>query len=411
MRSRLTLAGISLAFICSCSSAQGTWGGTGGGAGGELDVQGSGGLAEGTTGGVGNPGGMQAAGGQPATGGQLAAGGVQMTGGTGQTGGTAVTAGGQNTGGVGPTGGTEAAGGTQNTGGTEQTGGTQNTGGVGQAGGSEQTGGSAAAGGTQNTGGTEQTGGTQNTGGTGGTPEVNCDRAGLEAAVDSYLAALEAGNPSLMPLAASVTYEENMASVDIGQGVFAAPVTIDFHRNLLDVQRCGSFTEVICASNSPQYVLGVRLQVADSEITEIEVVVTDSDDWLFDADAYLQYSTQEDWSVVPEAERLPYAELADAGYSYFRYWGDKSEPVPWGDPCARLEGGAYTRDMSLANGSCSVGVPDQSFAPQPYDDLTDVDFGMTVVLLNLGGADSHLLRVLQSGIRYVHTLTATNGSM
>jgi hypothetical protein len=389
MRSRLTLAGISLAFICSCSSAQGTWGGTGGGAGGELDVQGSGGLAEGTTGGVGNPGGMgvtggmqalgggpaaggmQAAGGQPATGGQLAAGGVQMTGGTGQTGGTAVTAGGQNTGGVG----------------------------------------SAAAGGTQNTGGTEQTGGTQNTGGTGGTPEVNCDRAGLEAAVDSYLAALEAGNPSLMPLAASVTYEENMASVDIGQGVFAAPVTIDFHRNLLDVQRCGSFTEVICASNSPQYVLGVRLQVADSEITEIEVVVTDSDDWLFDADAYLQYSTQEDWSVVPEAERLPYAELADAGYSYFRYWGDKSEPVPWGDPCARLEGGAYTRDMSLANGSCSVGVPDQSFAPQPYDDLTDVDFGMTVVLLNLGGADSHLLRVLQSGIRYVHTLTATNGSM
>ena len=58
-----------------------------------------------------------------------------------------------------------------------------------------------------------------------------------------------------------------------------------------------------------------------------------------------------------------------------------------------------------------MGIPDQSFAPAPYDDLTDVDYGMTVVLLNLGGADSHLFHVLQTGIRYVHTLTATYGSM
>jgi hypothetical protein len=210
-----------------------------------------------------------------------------------------------------------------------------------------------------------------------------------------------------MPLAASVEYEENMSSVGLEQGLFAAPVTVDFHRNLLDVQRCGSFTEVICASNNPKYVLGVRLQVANSEITEIEVVVTDSDDWLFDADAYLQYSQQENWALVPEGERLPYAELQDVGYAYFRYWADKSAVVPWGEPCARLEGGSYTGDF----GSCDVGIPDQSFAPAPYDDLTDVDYGMTVVLLNLGGADSHLFHVLQTGIRYVHTLTATNGSM
>jgi hypothetical protein len=52
-----------------------------------------------------------------------------------------------------------------------------------------------------------------------------------------------------------------------------------------------------------------------------------------------------------------------------------------------------------------VGVPDQGFAPQPRDHLVDVDYGMVVLLLNLGGADSHLFRILDTGIRYVHTLT------
>jgi len=65
--------------------------------------------------------------------------------------------------------------------------------------------------------------------------------------------------------------------------------------------------------------------------------------------------------------------------------------------------GAYTGDFP--NSSCDVGIPDQGFAPQPYDHLVDVDYGMVVLLLNLGGADSHLFRILDTGIRYVHTLT------
>ena len=68
------------------------------------------------------------------------------------------------------------------------------------------------------------TGGSTATGGATGTP--GCDRPGLEAAVNSYLAALQAGDPSSMPLAASVAHEENMASVAIEQGLFAAPITI-----------------------------------------------------------------------------------------------------------------------------------------------------------------------------------------
>jgi hypothetical protein len=248
------------------------------------------------------------------------------------------------------------------------------------------------------------TGGDSNPRGSGGsTATLGCDRAGLEAAASSYLAALQAGDPTIMPLAAGANYVENESSSAFGQGVWQAPVPVDFHRNLLDVQRCGTFTEVIAANASHPYVLGARLQVQDGQITEVEVVATDEGDWLFDADAYLQYSSGEDWSPVPEGERLTYEELRDGAEAYFAYWGDRSVEVPWGTPCARLEGGAYTGDF--AGSSCDVGVPDQGFAPQPRDHLVDVDYGMVVLLLNLGGADSHLFRILDTGIRYVHTLT------
>jgi cytochrome c peroxidase len=62
-------------------------------------------------------------------------------------------------------------------------------------------------------------------GGAGG--GAGCDRAGLQAAVDSYLAAMEAGDPALMSLAAAATYEENAETVALGQGLWATPLHAD----------------------------------------------------------------------------------------------------------------------------------------------------------------------------------------
>jgi len=336
------------------------------------------------------------------------------TGGTvsgGATTGGAAT-GGAETGGLGPggtstggaaTGGTATGGasaGGSDTGG-DATGGTA-TGGA-ETGGAE-TGGDA-------TGGTE-TGGTPGSGGVGGS--VGCDRAGLQAAVDAYLAAMEAGDPSLMPLAAAATYEENAETVALGQGLWATPLHADQSLSLLDVSRCASFTEVIIATGSHDYVNGVRIDVSDGLVSAISVIATDADDWGFNGDTYLTYSSQEveggGWDEVPAAERYGYDELVAAGEAYFAFWGDKTVAVPWGVPCARLEGGMYTGYRAGAD--CSVGIPDQSFAPRPNDSLADVDRGMSVIFLNLPGPDSHLFRVQKTypnmespGIRYVHTLT------
>jgi hypothetical protein len=255
-------------------------------------------------------------------------------------------------------------------------------------------------GGTQSTGGAASGGGATGTGGTG---TIGCDRAGLEAAVNSYLAALGAGNPASMPLTSSASYLENDATVALGQGLWLTPLQPDFHRNLLDVDSCASFTEVIIASGSHPYVLGVRLRVTGAQISEVYVVATDQGDWGFNAADYLRYSQAEDWSLVPADQRLTRQQLHDAGFAYFAFWGDKTVQVPWGSPCARLEGGLYTGDYP--GSSCSIGIPDGGFAPQPRDYLVDVDYGMVVLFLNLGGTDTHLFRVLSTGIRYVHTLT------
>jgi hypothetical protein len=259
-----------------------------------------------------------------------------------------------------------------------------------------------------------------------------CTRDILEAAVDSYLTALAAGDHTLMPLTATARYIENDRTarnnrdrvIPFGQGLWESPVVPDHHLNLLDVDACATFTEVIIATARPQYVLGVRLLVnvtsetsvlttprmiksaaaAGFEISEVNAVVTQQGDWLFDADAYLRHSRAEDWSVLPENQRITKEELLDGAEAYFRYFSDKSVDVPWGIPCARLEGGAYTGNRP--NATCNVGIPDLNMNIPTIWHLTDVDHGMVVLYVFFGGPDTHLFRILPTGYRYIHTLTA-----
>ena len=86
-----------------------------------------------------------------------------------------------------------------------------------------------------------------------------------------------------MPLASQAKYIENRKEVPIGQGIWQAPLAVDFHRSLLDVDTCETFTEIIHTSSSHPYVIGTRLKIVDNRISEVESLVTDKDDWLFNA--------------------------------------------------------------------------------------------------------------------------------
>src|SRR5262245_58928907 len=128
--------------------------------------------------------------------------------------------------------------------------------------------------------------------------QARCTRAELAAAVNSYLAAQSKGNTSGLKLATPVKYIEQMQDAAIDKGILHTPLKIDFHRSLLDIDSCETFTEAIVTDSSHPYVLGIRLKVASGRLSEIEAIVTDKDDWLFNAHVYLKYSASEDWKAI-----------------------------------------------------------------------------------------------------------------
>lgn len=113
--------------------------------------------------------------------------------------------------------------------------------------------------------------------------QAECTRSILKAATQSYIAAQEAGNLSKMSLAPKVKYVENMSETTKDKGLWNTALPIAFHRSIYDVGRCMTFTEVIVTEGGHPYVLGTRLKVEDGRVSMIDSLVTDKDDWLFNA--------------------------------------------------------------------------------------------------------------------------------
>ena len=237
-----------------------------------------------------------------------------------------------------------------------------------------------------------------------------CTRSILQTAIEGYLTAQETGNPSKMFLASHVKYLENMIEIQKEQGLWNTPLPIAFHRSFLDVDSCRTFTEVIVTAGNHPYVLGTRLKVNNGKISEINSLVTDKDDWFFNADNYLKYSKAEDWRILNADERVDRQTLIDAGDAYFDHFSDRSVQIPFGTPCARLEGGLYTtKDFNDPNASCNIGFPIDKLPMVDRSYVVDVDMGTVNIFLRFGnppGApDSHTFRLVNGKLRYVHTLT------
>jgi hypothetical protein len=135
--------------------------------------------------------------------------------------------------------------------------------------------------------------------------QAECTRADLQAKVDRYLDALKKGKASLMPLAPEAKYIENRKEIPFGQGAWKEPIGIDLNRSLLDVETCETFTEIIHATGSHQYVIGTRLKVSGNEISEVEALVTDNNDWLFGACEKQSGDTYEEQSTCRNQDFFP----------------------------------------------------------------------------------------------------------
>jgi len=240
---------------------------------------------------------------------------------------------------------------------------------------------------------------------------AGCTRAGLQATVDKYLDALKQGNPSLMPLAPQAGYMENRNYIPLGQGIWQAPMAVDFNRSFLDVDTCQTFTEIIRANGDPQHVIGTRLKIEGDKISEIESLVAGKNDWLFNATDYLKYSTAEKWDILPPEKRSDRQTLLNAANAYFDTFGDYSNisKIPWGTPCARIEGGMYTNRNNDPNATCNVGMPkDGTVKIINRHFLVDVDMGSVIGMVDFReekrNPDVHTFRLENGKLRYVHAL-------
>jgi hypothetical protein len=238
-----------------------------------------------------------------------------------------------------------------------------------------------------------------------GFAQASCTRADLQSAVDAYLAAQRSGNPASLPLAGSAKYVQNTVETPLEKGIVKSALKIDFSRSLLDTTICETFTEVIVTDTSHPYVLGVRAKLVNRKISELETLVTNNGDWLFNADNYLKYSSTEDWGVIPTASRDSRQTLIAAANAYFDVFDDNSVRVPWGTPCNRLEGGART-GRGQPDDSCAVGVPSgMKLTNRRF--IADPEIGAVVGFIRWPTTvpDSHLFRVENGKLRFVHSLT------
>ncbi|KXX75406.1 hypothetical protein MMYC01_209500 [Madurella mycetomatis] len=246
--------------------------------------------------------------------------------------------------------------------------------------------------------------------------DAQCSRSFLVDATTRYVAAQAEGMPAILTALAaeSLNYTESDETVAIATGVLAQPMKIDHNRSIHDTTLCATFTELIVTDPANPYVIGTRMVFTDNKASLIETIATKPGDWLFNATGYLHWNSLENWDPIPPEEQDTREVIQAAGDAYFHRFNNVSFPVPFGTPCARLEGGAYTDTRRSGNNTCGLGLPSTlTVTNRRY--VVDEEMGAVAIYLGFPGLDrsvpekampdSHFFRVEGGQIRYIHTVT------
>ncbi|KAK3356721.1 hypothetical protein B0T25DRAFT_516296 [Lasiosphaeria hispida] len=246
----------------------------------------------------------------------------------------------------------------------------------------------------------------------------HCSRSFLKQSSDAYVAAQAAGTPTLPRLADNFTYIENDKPLDIKSGVLSTPLKFNSNRSIHDTTQCATFTELIAADNPHPYVIHTRIVFNNAEkITLIDSVVTDGDDWAFNATGYVYWNSIEtSWDPIAAGARDAREVVKAAGDAYFDRWNNVSVIIPMAVPCARLEGGAYTGRGNLTANTCDIGGFPSTIKVANRRYVVDEEMGVVSIFMGFPGLDrtyperpmpdSHMFRVEKGLIRYIHTVSA-----
>jgi hypothetical protein len=242
-----------------------------------------------------------------------------------------------------------------------------------------------------------------------------CTRELVSVLAASYIEALQHGKPDYLPVSKNFTYIENEVVTNVAKGILSQSVTLDISRSLLDSTTCSAFLETTAATNTHPYVISARLLISEEKITSLQLVIADSGDWLFNATSHLRWTKQEKWDEIPKDKQDKRAVIQAAADAYLDSWADGSLKVPYGTPCARLEGGAYTGDKNASANTCYMPEFPKPFAGalnRRY--VIDEEMGGVGIFNNFpfidvtrpdGTPSTNFVRVEEGKIRYIHETT------
>jgi len=248
---------------------------------------------------------------------------------------------------------------------------------------------------------------------------TGCARETLVKLADAYVSAQKTGKPATLSLAANAYYGENDKAMDIGKGVLAKALVVDFTRSIYDTTQCATFTELVAATDPHPYVIHTRIEATrDGKVSKMESVVTDEGDWVFGATQFLGFTKAENWDEIPMAKRDTRQAIQAAADAYLNNWGDPALPVPHGTPCAQLEGRMYkTTPRNPAGNACDMGAFPEKLNVTNRRYVIDETLGAVSIFHNFPWLDagipkdpgtqaSHVVRVEGGKNRYLHEVTA-----
>ncbi len=250
---------------------------------------------------------------------------------------------------------------------------------------------------------------------------ADCTRQMLEEMTQRYIASQTTGQLAWLQKVfhENSTYRENGKILDITKGILSQPLKVDYSKSILDDQNCATYTELIVTDPKNPYVIGTQIRhngtgaLGYVRVALVDSIVSGPDAWLFNASHSLHYALSENWTTIAPEKRDSREALKDAADAYLDLWGNHTAnattKVPWGTPCARLEGSLYT-GKGFLNDTCNLGVPSGSSPPnidRRY--VIDETKGSVSVLCTFqtmnNAPDSHEFRLEGGKLRYVHTMT------
>jgi hypothetical protein len=256
-------------------------------------------------------------------------------------------------------------------------------------------------------------------GGLAASASAACTKDALRAITNEFIAAQVAGTPSFPSVGSSVAYTENRKPVDIKSGILSQALKIDHNRTQHDTTQCAAFAELIVTNSAKPYVIATQLRLDNTttKVNKIDTIWTTKGDWLFNVTGTYYWANRENWDSISADKRDSRTVIKAAADAYCDIFNDKSVKVPWGTPCARLEGGMYT-GTGAATDSCNVGVPSGvQLVNRQY--VIDEEYGTVDIMMDFAGIagsvgaagmpDSHEFRVEGGKLRYVHTLSSCGG--